>query len=144
MLRTDKRTIDGLDFTTTQLPAMVALGLVPRLGRVVAPTISRLSTMAGADDVGPALAELFASLDASEAQSLARDLLRATTVVVDGRQLPLDRDEMINAAFGGKLATMMKALWFVVQTNFADFLKAASVASGSKTSDAVKEPTPAS
>lgn len=130
MLKKETRTIDGLDFATMQLPAMTAFGLIPRLGRVVAPTLSKLSGMNGADDVGPALAELFSKLDPAEAQSLARDLLRATTVTIDGKTLTLDSDAKIDIAFGGRLTTLLKAAWFAVQVNFADFLEAASVASG--------------
>ncbi len=131
MLKTENRTIDGLEFTTTQLPAMTAFGLIPRLGRVVAPTLTKLTTMNGADDVGPALAELFSKLDPDEAQALTRDLLRATSVKINGKVVPLDRDETINIAFGGRLTLLLKAVWFAVQVNFADFLEAASVGGSS-------------
>lgn len=123
-LKTETRDIDGLTVTSTQLPAMRSFALMARLGKVIAPALGMVegvSLTSGIGALAPALAQLFAQLDGAEAESLAREVLASTSVVVDGRRLELSRTEMINLAFEGRIKTMLATLKFALEVNYGDF-----------------------
>lgn len=126
-LKTDKRTIGDYEVTVTQMPAMRALSLLPRLGKALAPALSQL-TSTGVDireaDVIPALSTLFSSLTPEEAQALVREVNAGTSVMVDGRARDLNNDAAINSVFGGDIASLLKVTAFAMEVNFSDFLAA--------------------
>ncbi len=140
-LRTEEKEIDGLAVSTTQLGAWKALGLVPRLGKLLAPALAKLASMPGAGKVSeadlsaiaPALASLFASMDGNEAQALVRDLLAGTSVKVEGdkgpRKVELTNPGAIDGVFEGRLMTLFRVVWFALSVNFTDFIDAASTLS---------------
>lgn len=123
-LKQDKRTIDGIDFTVTQHPPLRALPLFVRLGKALGTAFfMMLETDVRADvrALGPALEEAFTNLSGEEAQVLTRDLLASTIAVTDGVAHSLTDDNKINLVFAGRLPTLLKALAFSAEVNFADF-----------------------
>lgn len=127
MLKTDTRTIDDLEVHSSQLPALRAFALFARMGKVLAPALGKmqgLSMQADVSALGPALSELFSRLDGAEAKELAKEILCATVVLVEGKRLTLSTDEAINMVFNGKLRTFIKTMAFALEVNFADFIAA--------------------
>jgi len=120
MVETKTRSIDGLNFGVTQLPAMRGLRLFNRLGRVLAPAVARaaasqtdgevqLEGLAGALDL------LFAKLSDDELEGITRELLWNATV--EGRPLLQELD----ATLGGKVGTLLKLVGFAVEVNYGGF-----------------------
>lgn len=123
-LKTETKTIDGLDVRVTQFGARRAHRLNFRLLRLLGPTLLPIAARGEIDlgnlDLGAALA----SLDEREAEPLLLEVLAGTQVVVDGRVLDMNRPEMLDAAFDGRLLTMYKAALFALQVNYGDFIGA--------------------
>lgn len=124
-LRSETRDIDGMSMTTTQLPALRSLALMTRLSKIIAPALGYLDGLDLKSDIsalGPALAALFAGLDGEQAQALAREILIASTIVIDGRMVALSDGTMIDHAFSGKMKSFLGALKFALEVNYSDFL----------------------
>lgn len=124
-LKTDTRTIDGIEFTTQQLPALSSFALMAKLGKLLAPIIGSINGISLDSDLsslGPALTQLFSQLDGKESQNLAREILPSTSAIIDGKQITLSTPEAINYVFSGKLKTMLLVLKFSLEVNFSDFL----------------------
>jgi hypothetical protein len=120
-LKTETREIGSLQVTTTQLPAMRALGLMPVLSGVLGPALANLVTVdrkADATSLAPTFAAMFGRLDAAALQSLARDLLAGSSAVINGKNVSLGDDSGINAAFSGSPFHLLQAMWFAVEINF--------------------------
>ncbi len=132
--KTEKKTIDGLEFSTTQLTAMKGVALGTRLGRALGPALAKASGLAGTQDVAelaPAIGALFSTLDGVEAQALTKDILAATQVEYEGKLILLNTTEMIDHVFTGRLGTLLSVIRFALEVNFSDFFTAlASVRSG--------------
>lgn len=109
--KTETKTIDGLEVTTTQFPAMQAVGLFARLARVD-----------GGQNIG--------KISPDELQSLIADCLRSTTVTMrpaggQARLVPLTSQADIDAVFSGSFATLIKTWGWVVDINFGTFKQGA-------------------
>lgn len=133
-LKTEQKIIgegeNAIEIRTTQLPAMRAQALMARLVRLVSPGLSRITmdTELDMNSIMPALAGLFGSLDEAEVASLTRAILASSAAVLDGKIVPLDRDDTINAAFAGKFTSMFGALRFALEVNYQDFFDGARAA----------------
>lgn len=130
-LQTERKSIDGLEVTTTQLPSMRALALSTRLLKVVAPAMAHAGGLSMASDIAdlaPALAALAGQLEPELVQSLTRELLAFTTVEMSGKVMQLSTEEAINLAFAGRLMTLFKVLAFSLKVNFENFFDAARAA----------------
>jgi hypothetical protein len=130
MRTSDKSTIDGLEFTTSMLPARRAARLGARLLRLSGPLLSKLDGVKMSDDVSvlaSAMISLFQTVDDDELESLQAEILCGTSVKITlpGKKKPDNVDlldgDMIDLVFTGRLATMYKAMKFAVEVNFADF-----------------------
>lgn len=149
-LRHESRVIDGLEVTTAQLPVMRASALMARLGRVFTPALTKIGSLADltlSDDVSalaPALMALFEQLDGGEAQALIRESLAGTSVIQDGKQIPLSSEEAINLVFTGRLRTMLLVMKFALEVNYADFFDVGALAKlkGRGAPAATKEASP--
>jgi hypothetical protein len=139
-LKNDTRIIDGLEVRTSQLPALRSLALSARLGRVAAPALAALGASGGSlkgagEALIPALTDLCSRLSEGEVESLACDILAATSVVIDDgkgpRVLTLNNRQMIDLAFAGRFKTMLLVIGFALEVNYADFF---DTADGEKTS----------
>jgi hypothetical protein len=121
-LKTETRTIDELEVSVTQLPAMRSLALLPRLSKLALPAFMKADDPAFMKaDVIILVGELLAGLEPAEAQALVRDLNAGTTVQQDGKLKPLTSDQLIDSVFNGKVMTLLKVTMFAVEVNFADF-----------------------
>lgn len=131
-LTNDTRTIDGLEVRSTQLPALRTLALSARLGRVIAPAIDKaggLSFQSSVTDMMPALADICTRLTEGEIETLACEILAATSVTLDEgkgpRLITLNNRMAIDTVFSGRFKTMLLVLAFALEVNFADFFDGA-------------------
>lgn len=135
-VRTETRVIDGLEVTTTQLPAMRAGPLYARLGGANAP-VPLLATLDPASVGGVQM--LFSGLPPDDVGPLVREILASTHVIHEGKVTPLLADDPINRVFSGRFKLLLAVCWFSLQVQFADFFEAASAMA----SDSPSEPEPA-
>jgi hypothetical protein len=113
-LKTEEREIDGMRFSSTQLPPMKAFVLSKKLLPIVAPLLG--GSLAEADM--SSFADGFGKLSDDEAIRLALQTLASTSCVVDGERIQLDSEANVNRAFMGSFATMLKVMWFAIGINF--------------------------
>jgi len=143
-IRSEKRTIDGLDVTVTQLSAMRALALLPRIGKALAPAVEKLDPSLLSSKAGdvqllaivPVLTAFFSALDSAEATDLIRQLNVGTTVAWDGKFVDLNSEAIIDLVFTGRLPTLLKVTAFALEVNFGGFFD------GLPASRAAPVPTP--
>ena len=152
--------IDGLMIKTQHLSCMRALPMWIRILNVLSPlfdclerldkkTLESVKAKLEQDELTtgdvlnllPVLAPYLRTLDADAVLRVAREVFVSTSVIKegpDGKKQKIDlqgRDDKITAAFGPKLITMLKALWFVGKLNFEGF-SAAGESGDSQPADA--------
>lgn len=140
-LRTESRTIDGIDVTVTQHPAIRGLKLGARLTRAIGPTLGYLRGMSMQSDtaeLGEALGDLFSRLEGDELTGLLRDVFAFSAATVDGKIVELTSDARIDMAFEGRVRTMIAAALFAIEVNFADFFGGASSGPGPRPAPGAK------
>lgn len=116
-LRSETRTIDGLDVTTTQLPAMRSFVLLGKLLKIAGPALGEL----GEANIGKLVSMVAQSIDPAELPGLAREVLEQTTVISDGRQVQLNSIPLIDNVFNGRLPTLLKVLRFALENGYSGF-----------------------
>ena len=124
-----EETIDGLQFRVIPFAAYHALGLLAKLAKSLGPALSSLSALDQDTDVrelGPTLRHALASLDPAEAQALALELFKQTSVLIDDggralRRIELTSQQKVDQVFNGRLKTLFKTLGFAMRVNFASF-----------------------
>lgn len=133
--------IDGLAVTTAQFAPRRAYRLVARLIQCLGPVLGGVipalfegddiaasaaaSLAAAARDPG-AIASAFGAVNPDAVDGLICEVLAGSSVVIDGKALPLSNPAMIDVAFQGRLITMWRVIRFAFEVNFADFLAAAA------------------
>jgi hypothetical protein len=129
ILKPTEKTIDGLAFTVTQFPAMRALILKARLAKVLAPGLAEILSLFGgkmpegkaldidAAALAPAFSALAMKLEPAEFAGLCKDLFGTTFVVLEGTKFDLDSTEKMDHVFTGRLETLYKGLFLVLQVN---------------------------
>lgn len=140
MLKTESQIIDGLEVSSTQLPAMRAFALMTRLGKIIAPVLGNaegLSMQTDLKDLGPILTAVFTQIDVAGAGALVTEILAGTSVQLDGRIIALGQATSVDIVFSGRLPTMMSVIRFALEVNFRDFFSAA------KTEKVAAAPAPA-
>ncbi len=126
-LKKDKRVIDGIEFNVTQHPPLRALPLFAKLAKTVGPAffmaLDAGSALLKKDirELGPILEELFSNLAPEDVPLFARELLVFTSATHGGVLRALVDDATINTVFAGRLPTMLKAMAFSAEVNFATF-----------------------
>lgn len=123
-LKEDSRDIDGITIRTIQLPPLRAFPLMAKLGKILSPALGQLGDVSMDSDIkelAPALGELFSQLDERDAQSLIMEIFASSAAQLPEKLVPLNTVEMINTVFAGRFLTMLKAMKFVLEVNFADF-----------------------
>lgn len=128
MLKSEPVTLDGIEFTTTQFPAMMGFEMLGRLVKVLGPA---LDVLTGADpeteieDLAPVLAATLKDMKPSDLSALVIDLLRSTTAKISdptgGRLIDLGSKDAINLVFSGRLMIMFKVLVHAIKVNYWDF-----------------------
>jgi len=129
-IQSKTETIDGLEFTTTQLPAMDSFNLLAKLTKLLAPILEGadgLSLDSELSELAPLLGGALSQLEDGGASKLALEVLGNTSVIVNDAIVGLNTAEKINAVFGGRLLTMLKAMGFALKVNYADFFDSALV-----------------
>lgn len=130
MLEKKTTTIDGLSIESTQLPAIRAHQLFWKLGKVAPYVLARIDVSQFKWDgeftqLAPAILELFGRLSVEESTALIREILCATTVMVDGKAIAVSSDAMIDLVFSGRLGALYGTVAFVVMVNYGDFIRGA-------------------
>lgn len=135
-LKYEEREIDGLIVGTKQFPAVKGFKLFAKLGKMLSPVMAHLGALASGKDMkglerllardvtqlGPALKEAFTQLEEADADKFICDVLSSTRVQVNGKWLDLSAMDRVNAAFEGRMDTMVKAALFALEVNYADFI----------------------
>lgn len=123
MIATQERTIDGMKFTVTQLPAMKGLRTLNRIGRVLGPAFAKVAGASGSGNVtdmdlsklGDAVEALFERLTDDELEQLTRELLAQATC--DGKLLMPQFDLIL----AGKVDVILQLLRFAFEVNYGNF-----------------------
>jgi hypothetical protein len=125
-LKTEKRTIEGMEVSVTQLPPRKAFKLMPKLAGVLGPLIGK----ARGGDQGAMLEGVGASLmqlDDVMVDNITAQLFSQVMVIVDlGNGLKnydLSQTTAVDQVFAGNLKAMMQTLTFAVEVNYSDFFK---------------------
>jgi hypothetical protein len=113
----ETRTILGCEVTTQTLPYMRAAMLGAKLGKIAAPAMMHVGGFIQWD-----IAELLGAIQPDDLPTLMTEILAQTTLVKDGKQLPLGSREMQDLAFTGNLALAMAVLRFALEVNYSSFL----------------------
>lgn len=126
-IKTETSTIDDLEVTITQFPARAASRLLHKLGKGILPALGALG---GIQDsplaaLGPVLGDLLGSMTEEESDDLLGKILAGTSVLWQGKMVPLSQTGMIDLVFSGRLVTMYKVAVQAVKVNFGDFIAAA-------------------
>lgn len=138
MIETLEKEIDGVVYKATQLPAMRAVKLLNRLGRVLGPSLAKLGgaipsggKLADVDvsaldfaAIGDAVATLFGSLDDATLEALLRDLLSGVSFEADGKAgvlFPDSRTAAFDAHFTGRVGSIPRVALFAFEASFGGF-----------------------
>ena len=129
----DERVVGGCRTLTHEFVALDAFGLSVRLSKIVLPGLTALmksgikldsmeSIMKADIGILAAVAvNMLMHVTGHEAQDLARELLRNTTVVYKEERVELNTEQNINDVFTGRVGDMVKTLGFVVEVSFLSF-----------------------
>jgi hypothetical protein len=113
-LKTVPLEIDGIEFQTTQFPAMRALEVMVSLQKIAA----------GSNQNAQLAAAMMASLDQASMKKLVLDLLECTVALVKSPQaklIALNKPEGIDQVFSGKLRMLFTVIQHAVEVNYGDF-----------------------
>jgi hypothetical protein len=128
VLKTETTTIDGILFTTTQLPAMRGFELLARLVKMIGPALGALTSADPTADLSamaPALAGALTNINPQEASALVVDIFSCTTALISdstgGRQVQLSDRTNIDLVFSSRLKVMFQVLAHAIKVNFGDF-----------------------
>lgn len=132
MIESETRIIGGRDTSTTQFPALTAAKLLISVGKVVGPALAQILSDAevmssimetNVSQLSSVVTEFFFSVDPDRTVILIQQLLRNTSVVVDGARLELNSEQNINTAFtGNRLRYLAETVKFVLEVNYRDFI----------------------
>lgn len=148
--KTESRDLDGIKITCTQFGALKSLGLKAKLMRYIVPVLATMGMPTDMDQLmtadleklAPALVAVFARLADGDAESLAAEILagcEAQFIGPDGvtpRSLLLAKPEHIDIAFGGDDWTLILAMKFAIEVNFAGFTERAKTAIAARKAEA--------
>jgi hypothetical protein len=143
-LTTQTRSIDGLQFSVTQLPGFKAMTMFHRLVRAIGPAAGalgkeidlatlgkgKLEDILGNIDLGQAargmlaaIPKLTESMSPAELEGITRELLESSTVVMEnGVQGPLL--PQFDRVMQGRTSTALKLLAFAIGVNYGNFFDA--------------------
>lgn len=132
MLRQDTRVIDGVTYKLTQMQAMRALKLLPRLGSILGPVFSKfkeidvkaLKTQGLNADINPAIVgdaiiALTEKLTENELEAMVKDLLYS--LIRDDVPCDPGPTSPFQLLMAGQTLTIFKLLRFALELNYGDF-----------------------
>lgn len=143
MLKSESVTIDEVEYTTTQFPAMTSFELLAKLVKQVGPALAIVASADAGDSlnsIAPALMSALSGLDPVVARGLVVEVLASTSALVreaNGslRLVALNTPANIDIVFSGKLKQMFLVLGHALRVNYGDF-------SGGSDPAAPEAPTP--
>jgi hypothetical protein len=117
---------DGaLEVTVTEFGARQKSKLLARLGRVIAPALSKAPTeitdQTDVRDVAPSLVAFFESLDDAAQDSIIVEVMKLSMGTLGGQALELGNLVHFDRAVGSDMGLMYRLLWFALEVNFGDF-----------------------
>jgi hypothetical protein len=131
--KTETRTIDGFEVTTTQFASVAGCRLWTRLLPMFLPALAALPDGQNLNNFGqmdlaklaPALGAIAAKLTPDEFETTMLEVL-ALTQVTYGRgnqrvNRTLDSVGAIDAVFDGAVGSIFKVMWFALEVNFDSF-----------------------
>lgn len=133
-LQTQTRRCGECEYEVTPLPAGKALQVARRLGKTVAPALTKLgaldakSVQLGA--LGEALQELFAGLSDDDIAFVNRAFAECTTIV-DGEARP-QLSRQFDAHFQGALDAWFEWMKFSLEVNFGPLVKGLGASVGAR------------
>lgn len=134
MIQSKTEILDGVSFTTTQLPAMRAYPLFIRLLKTIGPALGALSRLKPEDDLSgvmPQLAGALTSLEPQAAEAIALEVLSTTTATLtnpagQAMVIGLSSPTNMDIVFSGRIKLMFQAIGFAIRVNYADFFGGAT------------------
>lgn len=142
-IETVSKEIDGVTYRATQIPAMKAVKLLNRIGRVLGPTLAKLGGAVGAafapgrkltevdvsaidfSKFGEAVELLFEGLDDETTERILRDLLAGVSFEKPdgsvGALFPDSRTVAFDQHFTGRVLSVGKVALFAFETSFGGF-----------------------
>ena len=118
MLKTVTLTVDDVEFSTTQFPAMKALEVMVSLQRLATANVSPNA------QISQAAPALMSGLDGASAKKLVLDLLQCTTALVRDpapKLIQLTSQQAIDQVFSGKLKVLFQVIGHAIEVNYGDF-----------------------
>jgi len=130
-----EETIDGMKVEVIPLPFFKALKLKRELLNIVTPSLKKLLSEQDTEEllskniseanvdiraIGEALTDLIGSLNEATYMSLIESLF--SSVRIDDDDIGSDTNK-INNHFTGRFMTFYKVCWFILRSNFSDFLE---------------------
>ncbi len=129
MIETLDKTINGSNYSVTQLPARRALKMKARLIKLFGPSMAQFFMSAEKkSDQGfvNAIEKLSQTIDEHTFESICVELL--TGVRKDGMEL---NPQLIDMEFAGDLSSLYQVMWFVIEANYANFFSLIGIGSQS-------------
>jgi len=127
MIEPQVKKIDDFDVTVQAWPARKAWKYQIMLGKVFGPSLKELgaafneSKTSGTDfdigKIGEAFASLFENLSEAESESILMKII--TGVLIDSQEMS---PEIFDLKFQGKMASVYKVVFFVLEVNYGSFL----------------------
>ena len=150
MIKTEKQTFDGIEFSCTQFPATRGFRLLTNLVKQVGPVLTALGQLDGDLELGdpknmgrlmPALSTGLASLDPEQAEKLMLEVLSSTSAIVsDEGGRPITRQfggpsgqANVDRVFSGRMGMLLRVVAWALQVNFRDFSSGAAPVTPSET-----------
>ena len=147
MIETKEKEINGSLYSVTQMPAMRALRMQAKLGKILGASFALLCLAEAndksedgkeADEKTPeALKLLFLELDEKTFENIVLELMQG--VRKDGKELT---KQVIDFEFSGNLNELYLLLWYILEVNYADFFREGSILSKLKNQKKEKEEKP--
>jgi hypothetical protein len=148
-MKAEQRTIDGVGYTCTQMPAMTAVRVMTRLAKMIGEPVVRLVADMFAEDKGekkmtvklPSLkkimlsvSELFIGLDEDIVQLTIEDMFRGKGLLtcdnIAEQGIAGDVFDQFDIHFAGRMGHLLKVIQFGMEVNFRDFFDVLPLTTG--------------
>ena len=130
MLKSETRTIGGMEFIVTQMPGRESMRMFARLSKLLGPAIAEavgsgnVEALLGkkVESLGSAITTLLDDLDVVEFESITEAFAAHTTVKGDGQSKHAPLKDMFDLVFAGKMGVLMSWLGMSITVNYETFL----------------------
>jgi hypothetical protein len=133
-LQTQSKRCGDFELEVTPLPAGKALQVARRLGKTVAPALTKLSALdtksIGLEGLGEALQELFNGLSDDDVSFVNKAFAEGTTIIDGDARAPLARQ--FDVHFQGALDAWWEWMRFSLEVNFGPLVKGLGASVGAR------------